>query len=199
MMLIVFEGPEGAGKTTQARLLTRSLQQLSADVVLVREPGGTALGERVRQILLDPELEIDGVTEYHLYAAARTDLINKTLVPALNRGATVIADRYWPSTVAYQGAGRGLQLPEFAGPEPDLIFILDVDTECGLLRSASADRMERQSLDFHRRVRNSYLEQARQDPSRYVIVPSGMSIEEVHAEVVRTLAVRLDLALAVSQ
>jgi dTMP kinase len=161
--LLVLEGVEGAGKSTQAARLQRTLESAGRDVVLVREPGGTPLGERIRGLLLAGQGEMSPAAEALLFMASRAELVHRVIRPALERGATVIADRFFLSTYAYQCGGRAL--PEAvvrhanalatAGLVPDLTLLLGLSPEAGLARAAGrsvADRMERAGADFHRRV-----------------------------------------------
>src|SRR5260370_7987087 len=154
-LFITFEGTEGSGKTTQVELLGEALS--SREPVLVREPGGTELGERIREVVLYAGLEIDAEAEMYLFMSARRQLIGEVIVPALAAGQIVIADRYHDSTLAYQGGARGVPTswpPTF--PHPDLTFLLAGPVEFGLERHAvagkTADRMERESIEFHPRA-----------------------------------------------
>jgi len=167
MTLIVIEGLDGSGKTTQARLLADYLRQQGRKVLVVEEPGTTAVGQRIRGILLGKENEIAPLAELFLYEASRAQLVQEMLKPALAAGRIVIADRFALSSLAYQGYGRGLslglieELNKIAtdGLEPDLILLLDVPPEIGLERKEGVrDRLEGAALDFHRRVRSGYLE-----------------------------------------
>ncbi len=169
---ITFEGPEGSGKTTQARKLEESLRDKGYFVRLVREPGGTAVGEEIRQVLLRKGREIVPLTELLLYQAARAQNTDENILPFLDQGGIIISDRYADSSVAYQGYGRGLPRDEIerinrmvcSGLRPDLTVLLDLDPEVGLERGNKEefDRLEQENLDFHRRVRNGYLEMSRE-------------------------------------
>lgn len=170
-LFITVEGPEGAGKSTQVARLARRLAAVRADVVVTREPGGTPAGERIRDVVLDAELEIGPLAEFLLYAAARAQHVSERIRPALDRGATVLCDRFAASSVAYQGHGRGLD-PSWVrelnrratgGLTPDATVLLDVPSEVGMRRIAArgaADRLERADRDFHRRVRDGFLTEA---------------------------------------
>lgn len=186
---VVFDGCEGAGKSTQAKLLAEALRADGHEVVLTREPGGTPVGEAVRSILLDPKSgEIDAKTEALLFAAARANHVCKLIKPALARGAIVVCDRFVESSLAYQGAGRGLglmpvgRISEFAtgGLRADLIIVLDIDPAVGLERArtnAMHDRMESEGLAFHQTVRKTFLDLARQDPDRHLVVDASRNAE----------------------
>ena len=210
-LFIAFEGGEGAGKTTQARLLYDALQRQGRPVELAREPGGTDLGEYLRDYLksarpLTPEAEL------LLFAAARVELAVNRIKPALAAGNIVIADRFAGSTVAYQGYGRGLDLGVIAalngfatvGCRPDLILLLDVEPTVGLSRTvghqtafvenfvgdliplrrnAEGRRFEDLALEFHERVRQGFREQADQSPERWAVIDAAPSIEQVWAQV----------------
>ena len=180
-LFIVFEGGEGCGKSTQARALHRHLLQEGQRAILTREPGGTGLGERVRRHLKRPGgTPISPLAELFLIEAARAQLVNEVISPALQAGQAVICDRYTPSTLAYQGHGRGLDLETIravngtatGGLSPDIIVLLDIPVEAGLGRKKgrAGDRFESESLAFHRRVRRGYLEMARADPGRWLMV-----------------------------
>lgn len=188
-MFITFEGPEGAGKTTQTARLATSLRALDREVITLREPGGTNLGEAVRRILLEAaDLRPSPRAEALLFGAARAQLIADVIEPALARGAVVICDRFGDSSLAYQGGGRGLPqesiaaLIDFAtaGRAPDLTFLLDLPVEQGFARKTQhADRMERESLEFHRRVRRAYLELATGNPARIVTLDATKSPDDL--------------------
>lgn len=173
---IVFEGPEGAGKSTQLRLLAARLERAGVVPVVTREPGGTPTGEAIRALLLDPALAIGPLSEFLLYSASRAEHVDKLIRPALAAGQVVLCDRFVGSSVAYQGHGRGLELALIAevsryatgGLAPDLTLLLDLDPAEGLQRVAARgqrDRLEQADLAFHRRVRAGYLAQCRQDAS----------------------------------
>jgi dTMP kinase len=190
--LIAFEGVEGAGKSTQLDLLCRALEGRGREVVVTREPGGTPAGERVRGLLLDPEVELHPRTEALLFAAARAELVEAVIRPALERGAVVLCDRYLDSSLAYQGAARGLgqgpveEVNRFAtgGLLPDLVVLLDLGPASGLGRRAGQlDRIEAQDLDFHRRVRQAFRDLAAADPARFSVVDAPAPVPEVAAQV----------------
>jgi dTMP kinase len=190
--LIAFEGVEGAGKSTQLELLRRQLEGRGREVVVTREPGGTPVGERVRALLLDPEVEIHPRAEALLFAAARAELVERVIRPALERGAVVLCDRYLDSSLAYQGGARGLgrgpveEVNRLAtgGLLPDLVVLLDLDPADGLRRrQGDRDRIEAQDLEFHRRVREAFRALAAADPKRFAVVDAAAPVPEVAARV----------------
>lgn len=184
-LFILFEGVEGSGKSTQAKTLKRHLVKLGLPVVLVKEPGSTAVGNASRKLLKHRlDIRIDPVTELLLFSAARSQLIAEVIRPALAKDQIVICDRYAESTLAYQGYGRGLDLNTIrtineistGGLRPDLIILPDIDVEEGLSRKGTAatnDRFERETISFHHRVRKGYLEMAKKEPDRWFVVDSS--------------------------
>jgi dTMP kinase len=200
---IVLDGCDGAGKTTQARMLSDALRQPGRDVLALREPGGTRLGEALRHILLDPTNdEICLRAEVLLYSACRAQLIDEKLLPALAEGSVVICDRYYYATVAYQGYGGG-ESPEdlyelsrytTGGLEPDVAFILDLTPEDGLRRLAtSPDRIEARGIEYFHRVRKGFKEIAARDPERFVIVDAMAPTAQVHLAILEELKKRFAL------
>jgi dTMP kinase len=190
--LIAFEGVEGAGKSTQLELLRQALEGRGREVVVTREPGGTPAGERVRAVVLDPGVELHPRAEALLFAAARAELVERVIRPALERGAVVLCDRYVDSSLAYQGGARGLgrgpveDVNRFAtgGLLPDLVVLLDLDPAAGLGRRArDPDRIEAQDLDFHRRVHDAFRDLAAADPERFCVVDAAFPVGEVAAQV----------------
>lgn len=187
--LITFEGPEGAGKTTQARLCVAFLLAQGKDVLLTREPGGTPCGEKIRTLLLLDEENLDARAEALLYLAARAQHVATVIKPALATGRFVVCDRFSDSTLAYQGYGRGLDLGFLnkintwvtGGIKPDLTFLLDLRVEEGFVRLVQKvqDHLEKEDLAFHRRVRRGYLALAQQEPERIKVIPAGGKPEEV--------------------
>ncbi|GGR47164.1 thymidylate kinase [Deinococcus seoulensis] len=180
-LFISLEGPEGAGKSTQLARLAAQLEAHGQTHTVTREPGGTPLGLRVREVLLDPALTIDPLPEFLLYSASRAQLVRNVIRPALERGEVVLCDRYADSSLAYQGGGRGLnagllrQITQEAtgGLTPHLTVLLDLDPAVGLERAArrgQPDRLEQADLDFHRRVRQAFLTLAAADPDRFLIL-----------------------------
>jgi dTMP kinase len=185
-LFITFEGTEGSGKTTQVEMLGEWLA--SHDPVVIREPGGTELGERIREVVLYAGLQIDAEAEMYLFMAARRQLIGDVIVPALAAGQIVIADRYHDSTLAYQGGARGVPAiwPK-TFPRPDITFLLEGPVENGLERHVAAgkapDRMEQESIDFHRKVAAAYAALAEAEPARFVRLDATGSREKVQFEV----------------
>lgn len=181
-VFITFEGCEGCGKSTQAKALTRKLLALSISVVLLHEPGGTELGDRIRHLLKwAKEVPISPMAELLLFNASRANLVDEIIRPALKQGRTVICDRFVDSTVAYQGYGRGLDLGVVRsacgmatlGLKPDLTVLLDIPVEEGLRRKAAKadlDRFEQTDSSFHRRVREGYLKMAHEEPQRWLVI-----------------------------
>ncbi|HNT35833.1 MAG TPA: dTMP kinase [bacterium] len=204
--LITFEGIEGSGKTTQMDRLCGLLENQGCRIQRFREPGGTALGERIRDLLLAPDAEVERLTELLLFQAARRQLVSTRLEPALAEGCVVLLDRFYDATMAYQGYGRGIpldlirQMTRVACGKlvPDLTILLDVDPKQGLNRCllregreyAGADRIESSGLDFLERVRCGYLELAAQEPDRFVVVRVTENIEKTFLQVVHSLQVR---------
>jgi len=168
---ITFEGPEGSGKSTQAQKLKKALLQKGYSVTLVREPGATRVGEEIRQVLLRKGEEITPLTELLLYQAARAQNTRENIIPRLKKGEIVISDRYAESSLAYQGYGRGLAREDIEqinmlacdNLRPDLTILLDIEPEAGLkrLKKNGFDRLEGETIDFHRRVREGYLKLSR--------------------------------------
>jgi dTMP kinase len=192
-VFVVFEGGEGAGKSTQVTRLAAVLQEAGHEVVVTREPGATAVGARIRALLLDPATVLSPRAEAMLYAADRAQHVATVVRPALERGAVVISDRYVDSSLAYQGAGRALPQEEVAelsrwatdGLVPDVTLVLDIDPAVGLARATGTpDRIEQESLAFHHAVRQGFLDLAAADPDRYLVVSAELSPDAVHAAVV---------------
>jgi dTMP kinase len=203
---VALEGGEGAGKSTQLLRLEAWLRERGHDVVVTREPGATAAGARIRELLLDPTSRLSSRAEAMLYAADRAQHVAEVVRPALERGAVVLTDRYVDSSLAYQGAGRELAVDEIArlsrwatgDLRPDLVVLLDVDPVVGLSRAGSApDRIEAESLEFHQRVRQGFLDLAEQDIDRYLVVSADQDPERVQAIVQERLAALVPVPLAV--
>jgi len=210
-LLITFEGPEGSGKTTQMELLRDYLEEKGYSVLATREPGGTSIGDQIRAILLDPRnTEMVPASEALLFSAARAQIVHQVIRPHLQRGGIVLCDRYADSTLAYQGYGHGLDLEMLHtitalatdGLKPDLTIYLDIDVEEGLRRKLAAheaeraewNRLDQQELDFHRRVREGYLQMAVKEPDRWLVIDATQSVEAIQAVIrARVEAKLLDL------
>ena len=201
-LFIVFEGGEGCGKSTQTRALYRRLSKDGFRAVLTREPGGTRLGERARRYLKQTDkTQISPLAELFLIATARAQLVSEVIRPELERGKTIICDRFTPSTLAYQGYGRGLDTDAIRdvndiatdGMSPDLIVLLDIPVEAGLSRKKSKerDRFESESLAFHARVRRGYLEMARADPERWLVVDGRLPRKVIEETIWKRVSVLL--------
>ncbi|MCH2310551.1 MAG: dTMP kinase [SAR202 cluster bacterium] len=200
--LIVFEGVEGCGKTTQSQLLSKYFYDNNIDHLLVREPGGTETGEQIRSILLHSE-ELNGLSELFLLSAARQILISQKVIPALESGKIVISDRFYFSSLAYQGYARGidesiiLNLSKVASLEisPDIAFLLDISTSQSFNRKINdtKDRFERESSTFHNSVRNGYLSIAKSDQDLWRIIEGDKQVSEVHQEIIFLLNEKLSL------
>jgi dTMP kinase len=200
-VFIAFEGGDGSGKSTQARLLVERLEAAGHDVLPTREPGGTDVGERLRALVLDPQYApIDAVTEALMFAASRSAHVRQLVRPALDAGQVVVTDRYVDSSVAYQGAGRDLgtetvaQLNDWAtdGLHPDLTVLLDVDTVTAADRRSARersaggtgpDRMESEPEAFHERIRRAFAERADTDPGRYLVLDASRPVQDLADEV----------------
>jgi dTMP kinase len=201
-MFITLEGPEGGGKTTQAQQLADWLRQRGHDVLQVREPGGTATGDAVRRILLDtPSAHLDARTELLLFCASRAQLVAERIQPHLARSGVVVCDRFADSTLAYQGYGRGIDLAFLrallsfatAGITPDLTLLLDIDVEAGLQRRAREEwnRLDAETLEFHRHVRAGFLALAAAEPARWVVIPADQDPEKVARHIQQVVALHL--------
>jgi dTMP kinase len=207
MPFVTFEGVEGCGKSTQLRLAAARLSDGGREVLATREPGGTAIGETLRSILMDAgNTGLDPVTEWLLLEADRRQHVRETLQPALTRGVFILCDRYSDATEAYQQGGRGLDPAAVRlvdaiardGLMPDLTLLYDLDPREGLARARERDggqsgRFESADLEFHRRVREAYLVIARREPGRVAVLSSSASPEEVFRETWRLLSERFSL------
>ena len=201
---ITLEGPDGSGKSTQARLLADALESRGLKVKLTREPGGDPVSEEIRKILLDgADHSVVDRTEVFLYLAARAQHTERVIRPSLQDGFTVICARYTDSTVAYQGYGSGLDLElihrmnTFAtdGLTPNLTLLLDIDVETGLRRQNQWNRMERKAVEYHQRVRQGFLEEARLHPERIVVIDARQDADSIHRLVLKHAAERLKIVL----
>ncbi len=191
-LFITFEGADGCGKTTQLNLLAEYLKKQGYDVVVTREPGAKGLGEKIREILLNYDGVVSDRCEAFLFLADRAQNIDVIVNPAVSEGKIVLCDRHIDSTVAYQGYGRGQDIERINslnniatnGRKPDLTFVFDIDVETSQKRVGSnKDRMERAGIDFHNRVRNGYLELAKNEPERIRVIDATKSIEDIQFEV----------------
>ena len=193
---ITFEGQDGAGKTTSLGFVEDLVTRRGIEVVVTREPGGTALGEALRRLLLDGhDLGIDAMAELLMVFAARAQHVNEKIVPALARGAWVLSDRFTDATYAYQGAGRGLPWGRIAALEsmvhgdlnPDLTLLIDVDPQVGRTRTRrrpeAGDRFESEAAEFNRRVREAYLDLARMHPERMKVIDGSVPLDQVQARI----------------
>ncbi|HLO78439.1 MAG TPA: dTMP kinase [Magnetospirillum sp.] len=201
---ITFEGGEGAGKSTQLKMLAEALARAGIEVVTTREPGGSKGAEAIRALLVTGEVDRwDAQTEALLHTAARRDHLSKTVWPALERGAWVVCDRFADSTLAYQGYGHGLSKDFITGLTrlaigdftPDLTLVLDLPVEDGLKRAGgrggAEDRYERMGTDFHQRLRQGFLEIARSAPDRCAVIDATTDLDAVHQAILRTVKSRL--------
>jgi dTMP kinase len=189
---VTFEGIEGSGKSTQAERLYKWLTLQGYDCVFTREPGGTKISGKIREVLLDNENKaLCGLAELFLYLADRAQDVDEIIKPALSTGKIVIADRFFDSTIAYQGKGRGisqqsiedLNIVATQGIKPDLTVLVDISPGIGLARLQHKDRMESEPDDFHHRVRTKYLEIADRDPDRVKVLDGTLSVDEIEKQV----------------
>jgi dTMP kinase len=191
-LFISLEGVDGSGKSTQARLLVEALGEAT---VAIREPGGTQAAERIRDLLADPALELEPLAELMLFLAARAEVTERVIRPALREGRTVVADRFSDSSVAYQGAARGLGVGEVItlcdtatdGLWPDLTLLLRLDPETGLGRAGGEDRFEQEGLGLQRAVAEAYEEIAVIASDRVAVIDAGGSVEEVHGQIMEVV------------
>ncbi|MEA3296955.1 MAG: dTMP kinase [candidate division Zixibacteria bacterium] len=201
-LFITFEGIDGCGKTTQTIMTYRYLTVHGYDVKLLREPGSTRTAERIRNILLDKRLKIAPITELLLYEAARAEITAAEIAPFLGRGRVVLCDRFYDSTTAYQGYGRGLDIRmvrslhrvAVGNLKPDLTFLLDVNLKTAFLRqSGNRDRLESQPKAFFGRVRKGFLEIARKERRRVKVIDASRSIEDVFSDIKKILSRRIEI------
>lgn len=207
-MFITLEGIEGSGKTSQIKHIAAFLENHGIHCIITREPGGTITGKKIRSILLDPKnKDIDPVTELLLYNADRVQHINTIIIPSLSEGKTIICDRYFDATIAYQGYARGLnislikQLHKIAAKnlKPDITFLLDLNPEIGLerawkqvktgQRTIIETRFEKEMLSFHKKVRKGYLTIAGLEPDRFKIIDASQNIVHVTQDIINTLKI----------
>ena len=199
-LFITFEGTDGVGKTTQVQRLSADLRKANYDVCLTREPGGPPISEQIRNMLLSPDhSEMAAITELLLYAASRAQHVSEVIKPALEARQIVISSRFADAMVVYQGYGRGLDLETIHhlnriatdGVTPDVTFVLDLPVEIGLQRvqkrRSGLDRLEREEIEFHRRLRAGYQTLAQQDPQRLKIINAQVSPERVYAQIQETI------------
>ena len=207
-MFISFEGIDGAGKSTQVKKLKKHLAEKGHQVLTLREPGGTVIAEKIRSLLLESKHDITPIGELLLFSASRAELVQNVISPALKQGNVVIVDRFYDSTTAYQGYGRGLDLEMLravntvstSGLEPDITFFLDISPEDALIRKFSEksiplsfeenelDRMESSGLAFYQRVREGYLQLAGSEKKRFMMLDACNDPESIHEEIVQKLA-----------
>ena len=195
-LFISFEGTDGSGKSTQYRLFADFLRQQGCEVVTTREPGGTPISEKIRNIILDPDnTEMDDMTEALLFAAGRAQHVAQLIRPSVEEGKIVLCDRFMDSSIAYQGYARGLGdcvriINEYAvaGMQPDLTFLLDLPPQAGRQRNVKAgkaDRLEKQAMEFHNKVYEGYKKLAEIYSDRFIVIDASGSIEEVQEEIRR--------------
>ncbi len=193
-MFITLEGPEGSGKSTQIERVAAQLRKLGRQVVETREPGGTVLGEQLRALLLDGVSIPAPETEAYLMTAARSEHVRAVIRPALERGDVVLSDRYFDSTLAYQGAGRGLDIDKLRRLQclaigvlfPDRTILLDIDVTEGLKRRRSdgdQNRIDDEEVSFHQRVAGWYREEAERNPERWKVIDASQSVEAITSEI----------------
>ena len=192
-LFITFEGADGCGKTTQLMLLAKYLKAQGREVVVTREPGARGLGEKIREILPNYDGEVSSRAEAFMFLADRAQHIDVIVNPAIKSGKIVLCDRHTDSSVAYQGYGRRLDIDEIKrlnsiatnGKKPDMTLIFDIDVETSMARVGDTkDRMESAGIEFFNRVRNGYLEIAKQEPNRVKVLDASKSIEEIHKNVI---------------
>jgi dTMP kinase len=206
-MFITLEGPDGSGKSMQVPMLAEFIRQRGYEVLTTREPGGTSIGDQIRQVIMKlGNTSMHPRTEILLFCAARAQIVEEVLKPALARGVVVISDRYADSTLAYQGYGHGVNLDDLrqllafvtGGLKPDLTLLLDVDATVGLQRRQTSggewNRLDAYALDFHKRVRDGYHELAKADPQRWETIDAGQSPEMVQSAIQKIIEARIPLA-----
>ena len=194
---ITLEGIEGSGKTSSIKSINALLEQKKIDYINTREPGGSSIGEELREILLDPNTDIPSEVELLLMLADRKDHVEKTILPNLLNNTWVISDRFMDSSIAYQGGGRQLNLNMIDSlaiyldlPQPDLTLLFDLPVEVSLERTkkrGELDRFEKEEIEFHKRIREAYLELAKDHPDRIKVIDGSQDLEKVQAKVVRAI------------
>ncbi|MEA5079204.1 MAG: dTMP kinase [Anaerolineaceae bacterium] len=208
-MFITLEGPDGSGKSMQIPILAEFIRQRGYEVLTTREPGGTSIGDQIRQVIMKlGNTSMHPRTEILLFCAARAQIVEEVLKPALARGVVVISDRYADSTLAYQGYGHGVDLNDLhqllafvtGGLKPDLTLLLDVDATIGLQRRQNSggewNRLDAYALDFHKRVREGYHKLAKDDPQRWETIDAGQTPEMVQSAIQKIIEARIPLASA---
>lgn len=198
-LFITLEGPDGSGKTVQAKRLVEYLESRQQSVVLTREPGGTAIGDQIRQVLMALDnRQMDPRTEFLLFTASRAQLVKEVIRPHLQAGGVVVSDRFYDSSFAYQGHGHGLPLDELraitafatGGLAPDLTLLIDLPSDAGLERRRSAgqwNRLDAYDPEFHQRVRGAYLEMANAEPSRWRVIDGNRGPDDVQDDLRRAV------------
>ena len=206
-MFITLEGPEGSGKSSQIKLLAQFLIEKGFAVVQTREPGGTRIGDEIRACVHRVEnVEMAPIAEMLLYSASRAQLVEELIRPSLAANKIVLCDRFYDSTIAYQGYGRGLDLADLhtvikiatGGLKPDLTLLLDIDVQRGLARRTGGglemNRLDLEAIDFHQRVRKGYHQLVAQEPERWIVIDADRSIDEVQASLREEIVTRLEIA-----
>lgn len=196
-IFIVFEGGDGAGKSTQIEKLAQYLREQKKEIVVTREPGGTVMGKSIRDWLLEQtEVEVDPKTEALLFAADRAHHIHTLIKPALDSNQIVICDRHIDSSIAYQGVARNLGIENIKsislwavnGITPDLVVVLDISVTAGQARLSHKDRLDRESTQFHEKVNQAYLALAKSNPEKYLVVDAELPIDEIHEKIINRVA-----------
>lgn len=205
-MFITLEGPEGSGKSSQIKLLAQYLIEKGFDVVQTREPGGTQIGDEIRACVHDVDnVQMSPIAEMLLYSASRAQLVAELIRPSLAVSKIVLCDRFYDSTIAYQGYGRGLDLADLhavtsiatGGLKPDLTLLLDIDVERGLARRTGSglemNRLDLEAVDFHQRVRRGYHQLVTQEPERWVVIDADRPVEDVQQSLRKAVETRLEI------
>ncbi|MGY2892034.1 dTMP kinase [Deinococcus sp. UYEF24] len=204
-LFVTFEGPEGAGKSTQIRLLAEQLLQEKIPHLLTREPGGTDIGGKLRELVLDTRSRMSAMTEFLIYSASRAQLVGEVMWPALERGEVLVCDRYVDSSYAYQGYGRGLDMTQLravseaatGGLMPDLTILLNIEPELGLQRAARVgepDRIEQAGLEFHARVREGFLSMAAAEPGRFLVLDGAQAQKPLSEAICKAVSARMSVS-----